>query len=254
MKLPRPIHRGLPRRIVPRSGDGGSSTRPFAKNLDRTSSHPHTSWPSPSRATSPQPTEPAQVGRVYPNHPAALRPGMRMGSNSPEQLNLHTTRDQVERMQVRLAARAERPGGFGTCVPGTRKRPHVRRQIRHYHNGTGGHKPPPTTPVLARPQPQRTKGPRYPTHSTACETQPQDNATTRPPRQHQGHVTCGPGSWARPHPGGQPAGTAKLARRSSHVAVNSPHATTECTRTPGSQETRIRGLPAIRGINQDPRS
>ena len=100
MKLPRPIHRGLPRRIVPRSGDGGSSTRPFAKNLDRTSSHPHTSRPSPSRATPPQPTEPAQVGRVYPNHPAALRPGMRMGSNSPEQLNLHTTRDQVERMQV----------------------------------------------------------------------------------------------------------------------------------------------------------
>ena len=127
MKLPRPIHRGLPRRIVPRSGDGGSSTRPFAKNLDRTSSHPHTSWPSPSRATSPQPTEPAQVGRVYPNHPAALRPGMRMGSNSPEQLNLHTTRDQVERMQVRLAARAERPGGFGTCVPGTQKRPNTRR-------------------------------------------------------------------------------------------------------------------------------
>ena len=127
MKLPRPIHRGLPRRIVPRSGDGGSSTRPFAKNLDRTSSHPHTSWPSPSRATSPQPTEPAQVGRVYPNHPAALRPGMRMGSNSPEQLNLHTSRDQVERMQVRLAARAERPGGFGTCVPGTQKRPDTRR-------------------------------------------------------------------------------------------------------------------------------
>ena len=112
---------------MPRSGDGGSSTRPFAKNLDRTSSHPHTSWPSPSRATSPQPTEPAQVGRVYPNHPAALRPGMRMGSNSPEQLNLHTSRDQVERMQVRLAARAERPGGFGTCVPGTQKRPDTRR-------------------------------------------------------------------------------------------------------------------------------
>jgi hypothetical protein len=30
-------------------------------------------------------TSPAQVGRVYPNHPAALRPGMRMGSDSPEQ-------------------------------------------------------------------------------------------------------------------------------------------------------------------------
>ena len=136
MKLPRPIHRGLPRRIVPRSGDGGSSTRPFAKNLDRTSSRPHTSWPSPSRATSPQPTEPAQVGRVYPNHPAALRPGMRMGSNSPEQLNLHTTRDQVERMQVRLAARAERPGGFGTCVPGTQKRPRHTPPFHHYHKGT----------------------------------------------------------------------------------------------------------------------
>ncbi len=67
----------------------------------------------------PDTTVPAQVGRVYPNHPAALRPGMLMGSNSPEQLNLHTSRDQVERMQVRLAARAERPGGFGTCFPGT---------------------------------------------------------------------------------------------------------------------------------------
>ena len=143
-------------------------------------------------------------------------------------------------MWIRLAARAERPGGFGTCVPGTRKRPHTRRQVRQYHNGTGGLKPQPTTPVLTRPQPQRTKGPRYPTHSTACETQPQDNATSRPPRQHQGHVTCGPGSWTRPHPGGQPAGTAKLARRSSHVAVDSPLATTECTRTPGSPETRIR--------------
>ena len=253
MKLPRPIHRGLPRRIVPRSGDGGSSTRPFAKNLDRTSSHPHTSRPSPSRATPPQPTEPAQVGRVYPNHPAALRPGMRMGSNSPEQLNLHTTRDQVERMQVRLAARAVRPGGFGTCVPGTRRghtyaaNPPLPQ--RHRRPMTSANDPGPSFDQL-----QRTKGPRYPTHSTACETQPQDNATSRPPRQHQGHVTCGPGLWTRPHPGGQPAGTAKLARRSSHVAVNSPHATTECTRTPGSPETRIRDLPAIRRNNQDPRS
>jgi hypothetical protein len=48
----------------------------------------------------PNTTDPAQVGRVYPNHPAALRPGMRMGSNSPEHLNLHATLDQVERMQV----------------------------------------------------------------------------------------------------------------------------------------------------------
>ena len=115
----------------------------------------------------------------------------------------------------------------------------------------------PTTPVLTRPQPQRTKGPRYPTHSTACETQPQDNATSRPPRQHQGHVTCGPGSWNRPHPGGQPAGTAKLARRSSHAAVDSPHATTECTRTPGSPETRIRDPPlpsagTIKTLDLDP--
>ncbi len=35
MALPWSIHRGLPRRVVPWSGDGGPSTRPFDKNLDR---------------------------------------------------------------------------------------------------------------------------------------------------------------------------------------------------------------------------
>ncbi len=79
--------------------------------------------PRPHEQRQPNTTDPAQVGRVQPNPPAALRPRMRMGSNSTEQLNLHATRDQVESMQVRLAARAERPGGFGTCVPGTPKRP-----------------------------------------------------------------------------------------------------------------------------------
>jgi hypothetical protein len=184
MKLPRPIHRGLPRRIVPRSGDGGSSTRPFAKNLDRTSSHPHTSWPSPSRATSPQPTEPAQVGRVYPNHPAALRPGMRMGSNSPEQLNLHTTRDQVERMQVRLAARAERPGGFGTCVPGTRKPHTYAAKLATATIGSGGHGPPLTTPVLTLPN---SSGPRDPGIRLILPHVKPSHRTTRH-RVHHGNI------------------------------------------------------------------
>jgi hypothetical protein len=56
----------------------------------------------PHEQRQPNTTDPAQVGRVYANHPAALRPGMQMGSNSPEQLNLHPTRDQEERMQVEV--------------------------------------------------------------------------------------------------------------------------------------------------------
>ena len=49
-------------------------------------------------------------GGSTPNHPAALRSGMKMGFDSPEQL--HHGVKQVERAQVRVAARAARPGGF----------------------------------------------------------------------------------------------------------------------------------------------
>jgi hypothetical protein len=42
--------------------------------------------PSPSSyARAPDSADPAQVGRVNPNHPAALQSGMKMGSDSPEQ-------------------------------------------------------------------------------------------------------------------------------------------------------------------------
>jgi hypothetical protein len=118
----------------------------------------------------------------------------------------------------------------------------------------GGARTCPTVPVLTRYQTPGTKRSRYPTHSTSSDTQPQDNATSRPPLHRQGHVTCGPGSRANPHPGGQPAGTAKLARRSTHVAVDSPYATTECTRTPGSPETRIRDHLAVPGRTYAPDS
>ena len=63
--------------------------------------------------------ETAQVGRVNPNHPAALRSGMQMGFDSPEQHILPTWSEHVERVQVRVAALAVRLGGFGTCAPGT---------------------------------------------------------------------------------------------------------------------------------------
>ena len=68
---------------------------------------------SPSR---PLPSDGEQtVGQVHPNHPAALREGMRMGFDSPGQLSsIHA--HLWKRTQVRLAARAC-PGGFGTCGP-----------------------------------------------------------------------------------------------------------------------------------------
>ena len=48
-------------------------------------------WPGTRqapRARAPDATSPAQVGRVHPNHPAALRLRMRMGSYSPGQLHI----------------------------------------------------------------------------------------------------------------------------------------------------------------------
>ena len=73
-------------------------------------------------ATSPSrhPTRRASAGGEgsTPNHPAALRSGMRMGFNSPGQHHTAHSPDERERTQVRLAARVVHRGGFGTCVPG----------------------------------------------------------------------------------------------------------------------------------------
>ncbi len=131
----------------------------------------------------------------------------------------------------RLAARAEWPGGFGTCVPGTPKRPqassrscltcplppgpgatstppHGNRQPssttppqlaiapttrttsckclksepgRHTRITTAGLGPILNFRTTRDPTPGITR-PRYPTHSTASETQPLDNAAPHPPR------------------------------------------------------------------------
>ena len=73
-------------------------------------------------ATSPSrhPTRRASAGGEgsTPNHPAALRSGMRMGFNSPGQHHTAHSPVERERTQVRLAARVVHRGGFGTCVPG----------------------------------------------------------------------------------------------------------------------------------------
>ncbi len=103
-----------------------------------------------------------------------------------------------------------------------------------------------TTP---EPNP-RGQGPRDPGTRLILPQVKPNHRTTRP-RVHHGTE---PASNLRtrvagyPHPGGQPAGTAKLARRSLHAAVDSPHATTECTRTSGSPETRIRDHLAVPGM------
>ena len=72
------------------------------------------------RARAPDATSSAGGEGSTPNHPAALRLGMRMGSDSPEQHNLFNHRNERKRSQVRLAAPAARRGGFGTFVPGAR--------------------------------------------------------------------------------------------------------------------------------------
>ena len=72
------------------------------------------------RARAPDATSSAGGEGSTPNHPAALRLGMRMGSDSPEQHNLSNHRNERKRSQVRLAAPAARRGGFGTFVPGAR--------------------------------------------------------------------------------------------------------------------------------------
>jgi hypothetical protein len=71
---------------------------------------------SPSR----HPTRRASAGGEgsTQNHPAALRLGMQMGFEPPEQHYTAHSPYKRERTQVRLAARVEHRGGFGTCVPG----------------------------------------------------------------------------------------------------------------------------------------
>jgi hypothetical protein len=89
------------------------------------------SAPSPARASTsrsapsqapreraPNATSQRRWGGSTPNHPAALRLGMRMGFEPPEQHHATRTQNKRKRTQVRLAARVVHRGGFGTCVPG----------------------------------------------------------------------------------------------------------------------------------------
>jgi hypothetical protein len=66
----------------------------------------------------PNATSQRRWGGSTPNHPAALRSGMRKGFEPPEQQHTTYSPYKRERTQVRLASRVVHPGGFGTCVPG----------------------------------------------------------------------------------------------------------------------------------------
>jgi hypothetical protein len=89
----------LPRRIHARTGDGVLPRHRLTKPLaNGTLTHKHlmanATWHGQPDATSP-----AQVGRVYPNHPAALRRGCKWG---PTPLSSYTPphEPQEERPQV----------------------------------------------------------------------------------------------------------------------------------------------------------
>ena len=86
----RPYHRGAISTVRP--GQGGDHSR--ARTHRRTGGpqqapRPYGASTSPSRPH-PDASSTTQVGRVHPNHPAALRLGMRMGFDSPGQLSSTT--------------------------------------------------------------------------------------------------------------------------------------------------------------------
>ena len=71
------------------------------------------SWPTPSLARPTRRYNATAGGAGLPQPPhAALRRGMQTGFDSPEQLHNSIHIAKGKRAQVRLAARAERPGGF----------------------------------------------------------------------------------------------------------------------------------------------
>ena len=75
--------------------------------------------PPPASTRAGNPTRrSAKVGRVHPKPPRCSPSGDAKGFDPPGQHNLPDMSDMRKRAQVRLAAPAERRGGFGTCGPG----------------------------------------------------------------------------------------------------------------------------------------
>ena len=103
-------------RGAPRLASGARSTSPahrLSKPLAARHSEASSSWPTPSPARPTRRYDDTAGGAGLPQPPhAALRRGMQNGVRLPgaaTQLHPHC---QGKRAQVRLAARAERPGGF----------------------------------------------------------------------------------------------------------------------------------------------
>jgi hypothetical protein len=97
--------RVVPRRVVPRSGDGGSPTRPVRQEpRPGTPPSPSSSKPSPSRAP-PTPTRryPHRWGGSTPPTPLLSVQGCEWGPTPLSSLTSTHQRDQVERMQVHLS-------------------------------------------------------------------------------------------------------------------------------------------------------
>ena len=84
----RPVERGATSstRAVVRGGGSAHHESGLAASPSWSGASSTPSRPKPLEQGHPT-RRAAQVGRVYPNHPAALRLGMRMGSDSPEQLH-----------------------------------------------------------------------------------------------------------------------------------------------------------------------
>ena len=86
--------------------------------------------------------------------------------------------------QVRLAARAERPGGFGTCVPGTQKRPRHTPPFHNSHKGIADLGPSQRLRSSLVPNPS---GPRDPGIRLILPHVKPSHRTTRP-RVHHGNI------------------------------------------------------------------
>lgn len=112
-QIGRPFDRGATSSVRAEVRGRGAATAsgPQAPRHRATPSSTSPSWPTPSGPSRPDATSQAQVGRVHPNHPAALRRGCEWG---PTPLSSITTpqNPQEERTQVRVAAQAARRGGF----------------------------------------------------------------------------------------------------------------------------------------------
>ena len=132
-----------------------------------TTSCTSTPSPTPSLEEHTQRNQPVRVGRVYPNHPAALRLGTQMGSDSPGQHEyifstklMHCSRKPYEthpRGEVRVAAAMPEGhcGGFGTSARmrcGTLKRlgTRQRRPDDQGHRQLGSHSKS-TTAIFSAP-------------------------------------------------------------------------------------------------------